>query len=142
MPEMMKVKIFDSDSESGGSILFSIIAARHKGKWLFVRHRERSTWEIPGGHVEEGEDPDATASRELHEETGATDFDIRYIATYSVSDGKHAGYGRLYLAEVRELGELPEGSEIAEVIMADALPQSLTHPLIQPLLFRHVLNLQ
>jgi 8-oxo-dGTP diphosphatase len=139
---MLKVTIYKSDSEPTGEILYSIIAARYRDKWLFVRHRERSTWEIPGGHVEEGEDPDMTASRELREETGATDFEIRYVATYSVSDGKYAGYGKLYLADVKELGRLPEESEIAEVIMADNMPESLTHPLIQPVLFRHIIKLR
>lgn len=139
---MVKVKIYESDFEPPGRALYSIIAARHNGRWLFVRHRERSTWEIPGGHVEEGEDPDTTASRELYEETGATGFDIMFIAPYGVSDGKYAGYGRLYLAEVRTLGRLPEGSEIAEVIMADSMPENLTHPLIQPVLFDHILKFQ
>ena len=25
------------------------------GKWVFCRHKERNTWEIPGGHREMGE---------------------------------------------------------------------------------------
>ena len=45
------------------------------------------------------------------------------------------GYGRLYLAEVYELGEVPDISEIAEIILLDHLPENLTYPDIQPFLF-------
>ena len=50
---------------------FAVICARYQNQWLLVRHRERRTWECPGGHREPGEDIDATARRELWEETGA-----------------------------------------------------------------------
>lgn len=39
------------------------------GKVVFVEHPERG-WEIPGGHLEQGETPDQALLRELKEETG------------------------------------------------------------------------
>tara|TARA_B100000902_G_C26877860_1_gene701082 strand:- start:57 stop:461 length:405 start_codon:yes stop_codon:yes gene_type:complete len=39
------------------------------GKVVFVEHPERG-WEIPGGHLEDGENPEQALLRELKEETG------------------------------------------------------------------------
>ena len=41
----------------------------HGGKVVVVEHPERG-WEIPGGHLEEGESPEKALLRELKEETG------------------------------------------------------------------------
>jgi 8-oxo-dGTP diphosphatase len=34
---------------------------KFNGQWLYVRHKERQTWEIPGGHREENENINDTA---------------------------------------------------------------------------------
>ena len=52
----------------------------------------------------------------------------------------HTGFGRLYHAEVIRLGEVPDISEIAEIMLFDRMPGNLTYPEIQPALFRHVLG--
>ena len=44
-----------------------------------MRHKDRSTFEIPGGHIEDGEDYISCAKRELYEETGAKEFDLHFI---------------------------------------------------------------
>lgn len=112
---------------------YAVIAAQHGPGWLFVRHRERSTWEIPGGHWEAGERIEETARRELYEETGALDFTLRPLAVYGVM-GQRPSYGMLYLADVVRLGPLPP-SEIAQVMTLTQPPPEWTYPDIQPLLW-------
>jgi len=48
-----------------------------------------------------------------------------------------AGYsnGQVFLAEIRELGELPAEFEMAEVRLFDDIPKNMTYPHIQPILF-------
>lgn len=55
---------------------FAVIIAKTDGKYVFCKHKDRSTLEIPGGHREAGEAILDTAKRELYEETGALDYDM------------------------------------------------------------------
>ena len=48
---------------------FAVIIAKTNGKWVFCKHRERDTYEVPGGRREAGETILETAKRELREET-------------------------------------------------------------------------
>ncbi len=117
------------------NLLYVVIVTRYKNKWVFVRQKGKDTWEIPGGHIEQNEPADDAARRELAEETGAKKFDIKPICDFSVqdTDGK-LNYSRLYYAEVYEFGELGD-YEIEEIMLCDKLPDKLTHPTIQPMLF-------
>jgi 8-oxo-dGTP diphosphatase len=137
---MPEVKFFDPIYEPPEKPLYSIIAARYSGSWLFVRHKNRYTWEIPAGHVEMNESTMEAASRELREETGAISFKLSCVSTYSVERDGITGYGRLYFADISDIGPLTEYSEIGEVIMLDHLPGNLTHPDVQPQLFKRIIE--
>lgn len=119
---------------------YAVVMARYNGLWVFVRHRERDTWESPGGHIEPGETAAAAARRELWEETGALEAEIALVSYYKVED-----FGGLFFAEIEKLGPLPEGFEIASICMDTALPEKLTYPDMHPVLFEKVqrwLNMQ
>jgi 8-oxo-dGTP diphosphatase len=137
---MTQVNFYDPLFIPATVLTYSVISARFRSKWILVRHQDRTTWEIPGGHIEAGETSFEAAGRELKEETGAVKFSLVCIATYSVTiDGK-TGWGRLYIAEVFEIGPIPDISEIAEIDLMDHLPDNLTHPDIQPHLFNKTIE--
>ncbi len=129
--------IFANPGEVDDALLkFAVIAARYGDGWIFCKHKQRTTWELPGGHREAGENIDDAARRELYEETGARAFDLQRISAYGVRRVDNTvTYGMLYLADVRVLGELPPEMEIGEIFVTDKLPEELTYPLIQPKLY-------
>lgn len=137
---MTEVKFFDPSYSPEEGLTYSVVASRYVNKWLFVRHHDRVTWEMPGGHIEINETPDDAARRELMEETGATEFEIDCVSTYSVTIDGLTGYGRLYFAEVLSLGPIPDLSEINEIKSDLFRPEENTYPLIQPLLFERILT--
>ena len=105
----MKVKFYKKVDDA--LLKFAVIIAKSGGKWVFCKHKERETYEIPGGHREVGELIDETAKRELREETGALKFTIEPICVYSVtgknrvnSSGEET-YGMLYFADITEFAD-------------------------------------
>lgn len=132
---MVEVRFYDrADDEL---LRFAVLIARSGGKWVFCRHRDRSTLEFPGGHREAGEDIAETARRELMEETGAVSFVISPICAYSVIRSAEAGetveetFSMLYAAEVESF-EAELHSEIEEIYLQDGFPDNWTYPQIQP----------
>ena len=135
----MVVRFYDSADDE--LIKFAVIISKSKGKWVFCKHKDRTTLEVPGGHREQGETPDETAERELKEETGAIDFTIAPICVYSVAktDDSEESYGMLYHAEV-DAFDPQLYSEIESIYLLDALPDNWTYPLIQPELIREAIR--
>lgn len=119
-----------------GNYKFVIIIARENGKLLWCRQKKKSTWEIPGGHIEEGETPLEAAKRELFEETGAVEFTIHPVFDYKVEVP-----GVVFLAEITRQESIPQ-SEMEEVFPSDEIPGEWSWPQIQPKILHHFQNNQ
>lgn len=135
---MLAVKFYEDVKDE--LLRFAVVIAKHDGKWVFCKHKERETLEFPGGHRETGEAIAETAKRELMEETGAVKFEIRPICVYSVT-GKtrvnetgEESFGGLFYAEIASFGEIH--SEMEKIVLCDALPENQTYPEITPALLK------
>lgn len=140
---MINVKFYDSINDE--KIKFAVIVSQFNGKWVFCKHKERSTYEIPGGHREVNEKIIDTAKRELFEETGAVEFNLFPVSIYSVigktrvNETGEESFGMLYYAEIIRFDDIPS-SEIEKVVLFSQIPNQLTYPLIQPKLIEKVIN--
>lgn len=118
-----------------GTYKFVVILSSYNGEIMLSRHRDRSTWETQGGHIEEGETPLEAARRELYEESGAVEYRITPAFDYNCTDGEAGANGMVFTAEIDKIGDLPE-SEMKEISFFSRLPGQLTYPDITPVLFQ------
>lgn len=142
---MLEVKFYDIVDDS--LLKFAVIISQSNGKWVFCKHKERDTYEVPGGHREAGENILETAKRELQEETGAVKYEIKPICVYSVigktrvNNTGEETFGMLYFAEITEFAKELH-SEMEKVVLMDELPENWTYPLIQTKLIEKYLQVK
>lgn len=132
---MTKVTFYENIEDE--LLKFAVIISKSQNQYIFCKHKNRDTWEVPGGHREPGEMIEYTARRELYEETGALEYDLSPVCIYSVTapgnfDGAET-FGMLYFANVKRF-ETELHSEIEKITLTDRLPEQLTYPDIQPAL--------
>ena len=69
---MIEVKFYDNVDDR--LLKFAVIISKSNGQWIFCKHKDRNTYEVPGGHREKNELILDTAKRELKEENWCRRF--------------------------------------------------------------------
>jgi len=128
----LKIEFFHPSEVDESTFFAAAIITQYKEQWVMCKHRERDTWEAPGGRREKNEMILETAKRELYEETGATNFSITPICGFSTNRN-----AMLYYATVETFGELPN-SEIKKIDFFKELPKNLTYPELHIKLYKKV----
>lgn len=113
-------------------LAWAVVLADFNGQWLLVRHRQRSTFEAPGGKREPGESVFECATRELIEEASATEFTLDWITNYSIRlPNGTVSFGSLFHSNVASFSN-QLCYETSEILVAKTLPNELTYPFVLP----------
>ena len=89
----MQLDFYEIGTINEKELRFAVISAVYQNKWVYVRHKERKTWEIPGGHRDLGEDIMKTAKRELFEEPNLGKLNSGVKDKYSAWSFRHLVLG-------------------------------------------------
>lgn len=95
---MLEVRFYDKIEDS--QLDFAVIIARTGEKWVFCKHKERDTYEVPGGHREAGETIEEAANRELKEETGVVDLNMEK-SLHAIAEAVEKGAELVLFPEVQ-----------------------------------------
>src|SRR4051795_2049769 len=118
-----------------------VLVRRLRGRWMLAAIRPAGKppglWALPKGRIDPGEAPEATALREVAEETGARGRslgklgDVRYVFTWDGERGFTVGSFCPGRYEGGRLGDVPEAfrHEVAEArwLPLDEAPKLLAY---------------
>ena len=128
--------------EPGPDLEKSIKAVMHRNGMVLLLKNEQG-WDLPGGHIRQGEDKISALVREIFEETGIKVsnlddlhmahgnkefFSCEFLTDDVILSDEHSEYGFFNLAEIEQLGDLADKyrKPIYAVLKKDINEQKLT----------------
>jgi ADP-ribose pyrophosphatase len=110
--------------EHGGSVV--VIPVDENGNMLLVRQYRHATGgdllELPAGTLDEDEDPEVCAAREIREETGMAAGSLEKLGEFYLAPGYSDEFMIVYLAT--ELSDSPLDADDDEFLSLEAVPIS------------------
>jgi len=102
-------------------LLFSCVVACYHKQVIFVYNPRRKEWELPAGLIEQGESPDITAKRELHEESNQIADKLAFLGMILLYLPHRQQYelGALYRCDVNELRPFLANDESNQMMLWD-----------------------
>jgi ADP-ribose pyrophosphatase len=96
-----------------------VAVVRDRSVLMLRRHRfviDRWVWELPGGYVDDGEEPAAAAAREVEEETGWRPGPLRHVLSFQPMVGTADSENLLFVADgAQDTGARPDTNETDDV---------------------------
>ena len=109
---MLKVTFHKQKEIPDSEYKFAVIVSKYQNKWIFCKHKQRTTWEIPGGHRELGETINEAAKREfpngnspyqittrILEECGEVASEVNHFEKSGIKSLKHGEPSKQHLAD-------------------------------------------
>ncbi|MRX72393.1 nucleoside triphosphatase YtkD [Bacillus lacus] len=100
------------------------VICRYGNKWLLTEHEDRGL-EFPGGKVENEENAQEAAVREVKEETGGTVEKIDYLGQYKVFGKEKTIIKNIYFATVSTLTVQETYFETKGPVLLQELPKNI-----------------
>lgn len=109
-----------------------VLVDDHQQVLMMRRHRfipDLWVWELPGGYVDDGEDPAECAAREAEEETGWRPSQVVHLVTFEPMTGNACAPNHVYLGldpvKVSDVLDINEAQEIRWIPLSE-VPELIT----------------
>jgi ADP-ribose pyrophosphatase len=77
----------------------------------------RSSWQVVGGYLEEGEEPEAAAQREMLEESGYESGEWHALGSFVVDANRRAGTAHIFLARRSHPADRVDSDDLEQVAL-------------------------